>query len=661
MMLRLVQKNRILARSALQRYFSDKEIPDTYFMTGTQSFDTLVTDANIFVDKTLLMHEILKSKNQAILFTRPRRWGKTLNLNMIKNFFEADVDKKTGVISYKTKSKQDLFKKLKIQDAYLSFDPITNKREKTRSINCLGSFPVISLRFKGTVSNQTLSSIYSAMIAPAFKEHSYLLNVKNILFGNSRILFETYVCDETINNADLSNSLEVLIEAIYKHYERKVILLIDEYDRNLMNLASIKSPLYADALNLIRDILNPIKELENKLQFTVLTGGSIIVKSDIFTELNHFDHDSVMSSRYPEFFGFTEDEVDGLIAKVLEFNPKIKYQNIKNSISEIYNGYHIEGKIIYNPWSIMNCLQRLYLNRDDPFSKFWANSGNMEIINDALKKLVSIKKVENLFLNGYTDFTYNDGFQIENIYMDEEYLLSFLVDAGYLTHIGNDMFKIPNNEVKNHFYNVLMKNWLKKIDKGLNFNELIKLNVENCEEYAEAFQQNILDKVGIFRANERTFQIFIIQSYIGCTYKNHTYNIEKNITQGKGINILFKPVKDRATNAILLEIKLASVENDINSIGNGYSQMFEKKNTNYLLEIAEKKINSYWTKFNLRAAVFSKLYSKNTWVLNIHEVILTKEGLDKAVKTYNKELHAGEKMINFFKSIEGTQVKEIKK
>ncbi|OMJ65463.1 hypothetical protein SteCoe_38168 [Stentor coeruleus] len=660
MMLR-VQKNCILARSSLQRYFSDKEIPDAYFMTGTRFFDTLITDANIFVDKTLLMHEILKSKNQAILFTRPRRWGKTLNLDMIKNFFEADANKWTGEISYKTKSKQDLFKNLKIQDAYLSFDPITNKREKTRSINCLGSFPVISLRFKGTVSNQALSSFYSDMIAPAFKEHSYLLNVKNILIGNDRILFEKYVLEETINNADLSNSLEVLIEALYKHYERKVILLIDEYDRNLMNLASIKSPLYADALNLTKDILSPIKELESKLQFTVLTGGSKIVKSDIFTELNHFDHDSVMGSRYPEFFGFTEDEVDGLIAKVLEFNPKIKYQNIKNSISEMYNGYHIEGKIIYNPWSIMNCLKRLYFNMEDPFLKFWANSGNMEIINDALKKLPSIKKVENLLLNDYTDFTYNDGFQIGNIYIDEEYLLSFLVDAGYLTHIGNGMFKIPNNEIRYHFYDFLMKTWLKKIDEGLNFNELKNLNIENCEEYAEAFQKNILDKVGIFRANESTFQTFIIQSYIGCTYKNHTYNIEKNITQGKGINILFKPVKGRATNAILLELKLASVANEIKVIGDAYSQMFEKKYTNYLLEIAEKKINSYWTKFNLRAAVFSKDESKNKWVLKMHEVILTKEGLIKRYKTYNKELHAGEKMINFFKSIEGTQVKEIKK
>ncbi|OMJ65457.1 hypothetical protein SteCoe_38176 [Stentor coeruleus] len=620
-MLRLVQKNCILARSSLQRYFSDKEIPDAYFMTGTRFFDTLITDANIFVDKTLLMHEILKSKNQAILFTRPRRWGKTLNLDMIKNFFEADVDKKTGKISYETKSKQDLFKNLKIQDAYLSFDPITNKREKTRSINCLGSFPVISLCFRGTVTNQALSSFYSAMIAPAFKEHSYLLNVKNILFGNDRKLFEKYVCDETINNADLSKSLQVLIEALYKHYERKVILLIDEYDRNLMNLASIKSPLYENALNLTKDILSPIKQLESKLQFAVFTGGSRIVKSDIFTGLNHLEHDSVMDSRYPEFFGFTEDEVDGLIAKVLEFNPKIRYLNIKNSIREMYNGYRIEGKIIYNPWSIMNCLERLYFNMEDPFSNFWANSANTDIIYDAIKKLESIEKVENLFLNGYTDFTYNDGFQIENIYMDEEYLLSFLVDAGYLTHIGNDMFKIPNNEVKYHFYNVLMKTWLKKIDKGLNFNELIKLNVENCEEYAKAFQKNILDKAGIFRANESTFQTFIIQPYIGCYSKNHTYDIEKNITQGKGINILFEPVKDRATNAILLELKLTSAANEIKIIGDAYSQMFEKKYTNYLLEIAEKKINSYWTKFNLRAAVFSKDESKNKWVLKMHEVI----------------------------------------
>lgn len=149
------------------------------------------------------------------------------------------------------------------------------------------------------------------------------------------------------DESEFKRGLSILIEALYKHYNRKVIIILDEYYRNLMNLASVNSPLYKVALALTKDLLSSLKLQEEMLQLTIFIGRSKVVKSEIFTELNHFQHESIMGSQYPEFFGFTES--DDLISRVIELKPDIKNKDIKKNVKDIYDGYSIKGKIIYNP------------------------------------------------------------------------------------------------------------------------------------------------------------------------------------------------------------------------------------------------------------------------------------------------------------------------
>jgi hypothetical protein len=144
----------------------------------------------------------------------------------------------------------------------------------------------------------------------------------------------------------------------------------------------------------------------------------------------------------------------------------------------MYKGYTVEGKIIYNPWSIMSCFEALNNNILEPFDNYWASSGNSKIIESALENLKSTEKIENLFISGHVQFTYVDGFQFEEINNDEEIFLSFLVDAGYLTKVKDGMFKIPNNEVKDYFYSGLLGLWLERIHKGLDLDEMKKFNME---------------------------------------------------------------------------------------------------------------------------------------------------------------------------------------
>lgn len=482
MLLRLFEKSRVLSRLVPQRYFSDETKEKFCFIPDCQRFDKLVKEANPFVDKSVLIYELLKSKNKAILFTRPRRWGKTLILSMLNNFFQADIDKTTGNISYHTKSNKHLFENLKIKNARLSYDPVTNENKKTSLLDCQGSFPVINMAFKdGTeYGHENVIKHFTRMLSPTFKEHSYLLNVEGRLFGQGRKLFEKLVFGENLEKYELFISLEVLIKALNKHYNRKVVVLLDEYDKYLLKLAHFNSPFYENALDLTKGFLSPLKSQEKMLLLTVLTGESNAVKSEISPELDHFQQDSVMKSKYPEFFGFTESEAINLIRKIENFMPILQIEDVIKNIKDRHKGYSIDGKIIYNPWSIMTYLNSFCMDQENPYSNSWVSSVKSSFTDNNLIKLFDTKSYLRLVSKGYVKFTYKDSYKLRNMDNDEDLIMSYLVDAGYITCKEENIFKIPNYEIRGYYVNDICQLWLKKL--GIDPNIFKKHTSKNFQE-----------------------------------------------------------------------------------------------------------------------------------------------------------------------------------
>lgn len=166
------------------------------------------------------------------------------------------------------------------------------------------------------------------------------------------------------------------------------------------------------------------------LQLVILTGESNIVKNQIFTDLEHFNHDLLISPQYSEFFGFTESEIDDLISNVIQLKPDLKNIDIKKNVKNMYNGYLVGRKIIYNPWSIIKCLSSLYANKDQPFRNFLTSGGSVKIIENALKNTKYTEKFEKLLIDGCIEFEYEDALKFEEIYKYDNIFFSFLMDTG---------------------------------------------------------------------------------------------------------------------------------------------------------------------------------------------------------------------------------------
>ena len=245
-----------------------------------------------------------------------------------------------------------------------------------------------------------------------------------------------------------------------------------------------QSPFLNDAIDLLKSLFNPVKNNE-KLLFTVFVGATKLTKADIFTGLNHFYHDSVLNSEFSEFFGLTESEVDQMIKKLVILNPTLSGKDVKESVTNWYNGYKTGNQTVYNPWSIMNCFDLLYKGKDPPYKEHWIETGSTKLVEQALMEIPTIDKIEQLIMDGKTEFVYSESFTFESIKTSEDALLSLLLNSGYITLDKNNIYKIPNNEVKLYFNSIMHLFLEKRYKKD---GTLLVTSFENAEAYGKAFQ-----------------------------------------------------------------------------------------------------------------------------------------------------------------------------
>ena len=390
---------------------------------GIDSFEKIRRNGFYYIDKTNLIEQILMNWGEVTLFTRPRRFGKTLNMSMLKSFFEIGADVSLFEGLYIAKNKE-------LCDAYM------------------GKYPVIFLTLKG-VEGLTFADakrMLGTILANEMDRH-YYLKTSDALTDEDKAYFAKML---TGTDENIEDSIRKLSQLLYKHHGKKVVIIIDEYDVPLDK--AYQNGYYCEMVSLIRGLFGQALKTNDYLQFAFLTGCLRVSKESIFTGLNNFKVLSIMDSRFDEQFGFTDDEVKKLLASygLASHFPETK---------EWYDGYHFGNADVYCPWDVVNyCNDHIHNPEAEP-ENYWMNTSGNSVIHhfiDSINEPDMLTKTELEWLvNGKTVIkqidemvTYND------LYSTMDHLWSTLFMTGYLTQRGRESdgrycLAIPNREIRN--------------------------------------------------------------------------------------------------------------------------------------------------------------------------------------------------------------------
>ena len=423
---------------------------------GIENFEEIRKLGFYYIDKTRLIEQLLQGWGKVTLFTRPRRFGKTLNMSMLKSFFEIGTDK-------------TLFDGLYISD------------NKELCDDHMGKYPVIFLSLKGVEGLEFASAkrMLCTIIDREIDRH-YYLKTSDVLTDEDRTLFTKMLHGQDDN---IEDSIRMLSKLLYKHYGQKVVILIDEYDVPLDK--AFQNGYYKEMVSLIRGLFGQALKTNEFLQFAVLTGCLRVSKESIFTGLNNFEINSIVDIDHDEQFGFTDDEVMKLL---LDYDRSERYPDAK----EWYDGYHFGNADIYCPWDVINFAKKLVSDPSARPSAFWINSSG----NDMVKRFVdkadqtTRDEIEKLVAGGFVEKQLRLDLTYDEIDSTIDNLWSVLFTTGYLTKIGE--VKVPDSE--SYAYKLVIPNKEVREVFILQIQEWFKAVVANDDDTMKLLSKAILDK-----------------------------------------------------------------------------------------------------------------------------------------------------------------------
>ena len=527
---------------------------------GIDNFEMLITRGYYFVDKTLLIKDLLDNKAAVNLFTRPRRFGKTLNMSMLQYYFEDRRDEFTGE---------------KIDNSYL-FEGLNIKRESEKYTQYIGKYPVINLSLK-SAKQGSLDLAFQCIreeISNEFKRHKYIIE-SDVLKAEKEHFMKI-----VNNDKDMSlyiTALKFLSDCLNKYYNEKVIILIDEYDVPLEN--AFFEGFYKEMIGFIRSLFESALKTNSSLEFSVITGCLRISKESIFTGLNNLKIISILDDRYAEHFGFTDDEV----VKICDdYNMQHKYETIK----QWFNGYIFGETNVYNPWSVMQYVDDLKANINRLPKSYWANTSSNSIVKSLIERADDITKgeIEALIEGKTIEKPVHEDITYDEVYDSLDNLWNFMFFTGYFKKISERMdentqenfveLAIPNLEVKYIFRTKILK-WfneqIKLYDMTKMFNAIVNKNPELFE---VELNNLLLDTISFNDAYENFYHGFLA----GVLSNMKGYIVKSNREGGTGRSDLFIKSVSRRGIAIVIEFKIA---NDIDDL--------EKKADEAIEQIEDRK------------------------------------------------------------------------
>ena len=496
---------------------------------GIDQFDKLIKSGFYYVDKTRLIEQLLQNWGEVNLFTRPRRFGKTLNMSMLKSFFEIGADKTL-------------------------FDQLYIAANKELCEEHMGQYPVIFLSLKGVdgLNFEEAKSMLKITIRTEAQRH-YELKKSEKVSEENRKLFNDILSGQ---DERIEDSLRMLSQILFEHYGKKSIILIDEYDVPLDK--AFQHGYYKEMVSLLRGLFGQALKTNEFLQFAVLTGCLRVSKESIFTGLNNFKVLSIADVRFDEQFGFTDEEVRKLLK---DYDLEDYFSEAK----EWYDGYHFGNADIYCPWDVINYVEHLRYDPEAEPEAFWINSSGNDLVKRFVAKADQTTKdeIEQLIAGDVIEKKIRQDLTYDEIDQSIDNLWSVLFTTGYLTQTGRaerGIYKlmIPNKEVKEVFIDQIQQ-W---------FDQTVVNDEDRMSSFYQSFAQGkakdvqdqltsiLAETISILdtKARNEEKENFYHGMMLGLLRNRRNWIVRSNVESGEGfVDILIKP--EDPDEGILIELK----------------------------------------------------------------------------------------------------------
>ena len=517
---------------------------------GVEDFKRLVDNEYYFIDKTLMIKELLENKESVNLFTRPRRFGKTLNMSMLQRFFEATE-----------KSNAYLFDGLKIAayPEYMAYQ---------------GQYPVISISLKSMkrASYQEAYFEYVKLLSDEFERHEIILQ-SDAVSEEDKLEFQK-IKRRIAEPKEYNSAVKLLSKCLQKVYQKNVIILIDEYDVPLEN--AYHEGFYDDMTNLIRSCFESALKTNPSLEFAVLTGCLRVSRESIFTGLNNLKTYSITKNKFSQYFGFTQEEMQEILQT-------FSLEQYAGTIAKWYDGYRFGLTEIYNPWSVLNCIDSYLQNDMVACEPYWSNTSSNRIVKRLIEESNERTKsmVEEL-INGtpihtqiFEDVTYG------TIDVNQDYIWSFLLFTGYLKiisceTIGDETYYdmvIPNVEIKSIYKNTIRSWFIDHINRDSRTDILESVIHADAEKLEDLLCTWLTNTISCFDEQENYYHGFVTGLVSGFS----GYMVVSNRESGNGRFDLVVKQRSRWHHAAILEFKVVEKYNQMTKACEDALRQIEEK------------------------------------------------------------------------------------
>ena len=536
---------------------------------GIDSFEKLRREDFYYVDKTRMIVDLMANWGEVNLFTRPRRFGKTLNMSMLKCFFEIGTDKSL-------------------------FDGLRVSEEKALCETYMGKYPVVFVSLKG-VDGLTFEDAYRRLRGIIREEAlrlSFLKYSEELDADDLRSFLR--ILSEEDTSADMVSSLRMLCSLLEKHYGQKPILLIDEYDVPLDK--AYYHGYYPQMIDLIRAMFQSALKTNSSLFFAVLTGCLRVSKESIFTGLNNLMVHSISDPSFDEYFGFTDEEVGKMLS---DYGLEAHHQEAR----EWYDGYRFGGQDVYCPWDVINYVYALRVDPQAEPKAYWLNTSGNAMVRELISKSAdgtTQMEIERLIEGETITKTLNEQLTHNEIRSSIGNIWSLLYMTGYLTTAqkpsgGRYELRIPNREVRQIYMQQVLSWFNHKVESETDklTNLYAAFETGDTETIKEILDEQLLDTVSFYDAHESFYHGFLLALLSTCA----NWNVSSNIETGKGRSDIIAGRKDRKV-GFVVEVKDVKDEEKLDAACEAaLRQIDERDYTAILRRFRVKEIHKYGVAF----------------------------------------------------------------
>ncbi|MCL2864950.1 MAG: ATP-binding protein [Lachnospiraceae bacterium] len=526
---------------------------------GVENFEDMISEGYFYVDKTLFIRDVIDTKGKVTLCTRPRRFGKSLNISMLQYFL--DINKK--------------------EHAYI-FDGLKIKQAGNKYLAHQNKYPMIKLSLKGTEARNYTSALEKLKfeIAREFRQHDYLLDSPALNDAEKEFFAQMFA--RTASEEAYGSSLKILSEWLQRYHNEKVMILIDEYDVPLEK--AYFAGYYEEMLTFIRGFFSEAFKTNDALYKAIITGCLRVSKESIFTGINNLNTVSILANLYDEYFGITEEEVVDAL----------RYYGFEEKADETrawYNGYVFGDATVYNPWSLVQYLQIMYHKERYP-KPFWANTSSNSIVKELIQNADNDTKgeIELLMAGGTITKPIVEDVVYGEIRESMDNLWNFLFFTGYLKKVQSRFedgrlyldLKIPNQEIR-YIYNRFIYEWFQQKVKVADFSDLYTaVRDGDVQTFHHILTDTLYQTMSFMDSGESFYHGFLL----GVLRSMDGYFVKSNRESGSGrADIFVKPVSLRKR-AIIIELKIANHIDELEKVCQVALQQIDDRD--YAFELREE-------------------------------------------------------------------------